>query len=88
MKSMRINEKQRNTMEVFRGPEANLESSKGFDMGSRSFHTDVTPMLQNPGKSMKMHEDRETHENRWKSKKYDGSSQRTRTQPGIEQRCL
>ena len=64
-KSLKIYEIPRNTMEVLRGQEASLESTKGFFQGSRSNLTGVTSMLRNPWKSISASRCR----NQWKSMK-------------------
>ena len=43
-------------MEILRGQEASLETSKGFYKGSMSILTDETSMLRNTWKSMKIYE--------------------------------
>ena len=79
-------------MEVFRGQEASLESSKDFYRGNKPSLTDVSTHAP---KSMRIYtnfekymEVNEMHENPRKSEKYDGTCQRTRSQPGIEQSFL
>ena len=76
-------------MKVLRGQETNLESSKVFYRGSRSTHTvfrhpcpEIMRISENLCKSLTI------YENQCKFMKYDESHQRTRSQPGIEQRFL
>ena len=53
MKCMKMHENPINTVEVLRGQEANLESSKGFYRLGRSLLTDVSTHVP---KSVKIHE--------------------------------
>ena len=80
-------------MKAIRGQEANLESSKGFYIGSRPSPTDVN--LHAP-KPMKIYKNNENQWNQWKAMiinlweyvKYDESPQMARSQHRIEQRFL
>ena len=77
-----------NTMDALRGQEASLESSKGLYRDSKSLLTDASTHVP---KSKKIVENLWKHENlrkSMKSDKYDGNLQRTRSQPGIEQKFL
>ena len=69
--SIKINGNPRNTLEVPRGQEASLESSKGFHKGRKSSHTGASTHVP---KFMKIYENptgyikiNEMHEIRWKS---------------------
>ena len=88
MKFMTINENPRDTMEVLRGQEASLESSKGFYRGSMSYLTDASthvPKSIKIYKNIKINEIHEIHEN---PKKNPMEVLRRQSQPGIEQRFL
>ena len=81
-------------MKVRRSQEACLESTKGFYRGSKSKLTVLNIHAPKSVKAHEIHEDIRSieiygkHENLLKSLKCDESSQRTKIQPGIEQRFL
>ena len=90
-----------NTVKVFKGQEASLETNKVFYKAAGRVLR-VVPGFEDPClvfreslvihanlyKIMKNYENPKIYENLYKSVKYDESPQRTRSQPGIEHKVL